>query len=115
MPALKELRFLGGSLQALRAFPAEPRQEAGFQLDKLQRGEQPDDCKPMSTIGKGVEELRVWTREGTHRVVYVARFADAVYVLHAFQKKTQATPRAALALARQRHAELLRHRRSIAS
>ena len=43
MPALKELRFLGGSLQALRAFPAEPRQEAGFQLDKLQRGEQPDD------------------------------------------------------------------------
>lgn len=112
---LKELRFLGNSLAALRAFPSRPRQDAGFQLDKLQRGGRPDDYKPMPAIGKGVEELRTWTQEGTYRVVYVARFADAVYVLHAFQKKSQATPRVALELARQRYAELLRLRKSSVS
>lgn len=112
MPTSRELRFLGNSLDALRAFPAGPRQDAGFQLDKLQRGEQRDDFRSMPAIGKGAEELRIWTQEGTYRVVYVARFADAVYVLHAFQKKSRATRRTALELARQRYAELLRHRRS---
>lgn len=66
----------------------------------------------MPTIGKGAEELRIWTREGTFRVVYVARFADGVYVLHAFQKKTEVTLRAALDLARQRYAEMLQERKS---
>lgn len=115
MPTSKELRFLGNSLDALRAFPAGPRQDAGFQLDKLQRGERPDDFKAMPAIGKGAEEIRIWTQEGTYRVLYVARFADAVYVLHAFQKKLRATPRTALELARQRYAELLRYRRQNAS
>lgn len=66
----------------------------------------------MPTIGKGAGEIRIWTQEGTYRVLYVARFADAVYVLHAFHKKSRDTPRTALELARQRYAELLRHRRS---
>ena len=71
--------------------------------------------KPMPTIGKGAEELRIRTREGTFRVLYVARFADAVYVLHAFPKKTQATPRAAVELAQQRYAEMLLLRKSRSS
>ena len=64
-----------------------------YQLDKLQRGQKPDDFKPMPVVGKGVEEIRVWDDSGTYRVVYTARLADAVYVLHSFHKKTQLTPR----------------------
>ena len=104
---LKKLRFLGNSHKCLQDFPAEVRREAGFQLDKVQRGEQPDDFKPMPVIGKGVEEIRLWDPSGTYRVIYAARFAEAVYVLHAFQKKTQATSGRNIALARQRFIQLL--------
>ena len=83
-------------------------QDAGYQLDKVQRGQQPDDFKPMPTIGKGVEELRVWDDSGTYRVIYTARLADAVYVLHAFQKKTQATSKRDIELAKSRYTELTR-------
>ena len=64
-------------------------QDAGFQLDKVQRGEEPDDSKPMPSIGAGVKEIRIWDETGTFRVIYLARLADAVYVLHCFQKKAQ--------------------------
>jgi phage-related protein len=88
---MKPLKFLGNSLKALRDFPDDAMQDAGYQLDEVQRGKQPDDFKPMPSIGKGVEEIRIWDNAGTFRVVYTARLADAVYVLHAFQKKTEAT------------------------
>lgn len=104
---MKLLRFLGDSLKSLREFPEDARHDAGYQLDKVQRGEQPDDFKPMPSIGKGVEELRVWDDSGTYRVIYTARLADAVYVLHAFQKKTQATARRDVELARKRYTDLL--------
>ena len=78
----------------------------GYQLDKVQRGDQPDDFKPMSGIGKGVEEIRVSEPSGAYRVVYVARRVEAVYVLQAFQKKTQATPKKDLEAARQRFGQL---------
>lgn len=103
---MKPLRFLGDSLKALRAFPDEARQDAGFQLDRVQRGEQPDDFKAMPSIGPGVEELRVWDPAGTYRVVYTARLDDAVYVLHAFQKRTRATSREDVALARKRFRDI---------
>lgn len=74
----------------------------------MQRGDQPDDFKPMPGIGKGVEELRVWDDSGTYRVIYTARLADAVYVLHAFQKKTQATAKRDVELARKRYSDLMR-------
>lgn len=61
----------------------------------------------MPTIGKGVEEIRVWDESGTYRVIYTARLANAVYVLHLFQKKTQATAKRDLEIARVRFAELL--------
>jgi len=87
----KPLRLLGDSLKSLREFPEDARQDAGYQLDSVQRGKQPDDFKPIPGIGKGVEEIRIWDDSGTYRVIYTARLSDAVYVLHAFQKKTQAT------------------------
>jgi len=103
---MKPLRFLGDSLKRLREFPGDARQDAGYQLDRVQRGEQPTDFKPMATIGKGVEELRIRDESGIYRVIYTARAADAVYVLHAFQKKTQATTKRDIEVARTRYAEL---------
>lgn len=100
------MRFLGDSSKRLRAFPADARQDAGYQLDGVQRGEQPADFKPMPSVGPGVEELRVWDDRGTFRVIYTARRPEAIYVLHAFQKKTQATAKADIALARRRFVQL---------
>lgn len=105
---MKLLRFLGDSLKSLREFPEDARHDAGYQLDKVQRGEQPDDFKPMPSIGKGVEKPRVWDDSGTYRVIYTARLADAVYVLHAFQKKTQATAKRDVELVRKRYTDLMR-------
>ena len=105
---MKPLCFLGDSLKRLRAFPIDARNDAGYQLHKVQQGALPDDFKPMPAIGAGVEEIRVWESMGTYRVIYTARMANAVYVLHAFQKKTQTTSKADIALARIRYAELQR-------
>ena len=103
---VKPVLFIGDSLNSLREFPRNARNDAGRQLRKVQRGEAADDFKPMPSIGKGVEEIRVWDDSGTYRVIYTARLADAVYVLHAFQKKTQATSKQDIALAKQRFAKL---------
>ncbi len=107
---MKPVRFLGDSLERLREFPEDARNNAGYQLEQVQRGKQPDDFKPMPSIGKGVEEIRVLDDSGIYRVIYTARFADAVYVLHAFQKKTQATSKRDIATARERFAQLRRER-----
>ena len=107
---MKPITFLGSSLKALRAFPDAARQDAGFQLDLVQRGQQPDDFKPVPAVGTGVEELRVWCEQGTFRVVYLARLADAVYVLHAFQKKTQTAAKADIEIAAHRYRELMKGR-----
>jgi phage-related protein len=104
---MKKIQFLGDSLKNLREFPEDAKHDVGYQLDKVQRGEQPDDFKPMPTIGKGVEEIRVRDDSGIYRVIYTARLADAVYVLHAFQKKTQTTAKRDIALASKRYAELM--------
>ena len=103
---MKSIRFLGDSLKRLREFPDDARQDAGYQLDKIQRGEKPDDFKPMPSIGQGVEEIRVWDEAGTFRVIYTARIVDTVVVLHAFQKKTQTTSKRDIELARARWSHL---------
>ena len=103
---MKPITFLGDSLEALRAFPPEARRESGFQLDRVQRGLTPENWKPMKTIGPGVTEIRVRAGVGAFRVLYVAMFPEAVYVLHAFQKKTQRTARADLSLATTRYKAL---------
>jgi phage-related protein len=103
---MKFIHFLGDSLKRLREFPDEARQDAGYQLDKVQHGELPDDFKPMPSIGKGVEEIRILDDSGTYRVIYTARLIDAVYVLHVFQKKSQATPKRDMEIARKRYTDL---------
>lgn len=105
---MKPIRFLGDSLKLLRDFPEDTRQDVGYQLDLVQRGQQPDDFKPMPAIGKGVEELRVWDESGTYRVIYTARLGSAVYVLHVFQKKMQATSRRDMDIAKTRYAGLMK-------
>ena len=99
---MKPIAFLGGSLDDLRGFPADARREAGYQLDRVQRGLDPDDWRPMPSIGAGVREIRVRERAGAFRVIYVATFADVVYVLHAFQKKTRQTAKRDVDLAASR-------------
>ena len=105
---MKPVWFAGDSLKCIREFPSSARVDAGRQLEKVQNGKAPNDFKPMPTIGKGVEELRIRDESGAYRVIYTARFAEAVYVLHAFQKKSQSTSRRDLDLARQRLRQLMR-------
>ena len=107
---MKPVTFLGDSLEALRAFPHGARREAGLQLDRVQRRLMPDNWKPMKTIGPGVNEIRVRDEGGAFRVLYIATFPEAVYVLHAFQKKTQNTAKADLNLATTRYKALRKER-----
>ena len=88
---MKRIAFLGDSLSRLRDFPDDARSQAGHQLSEVQDGRDPDDWKPMKTIGPGVREIRVREASGAFRVIYLATLADVVLVLHAFQKKTETT------------------------
>ena len=108
--SIKPVRFLGDSLKRLRAFPAGARHDVGYQIWRVQLGEPAEDFKPMPAIGPGVEEIRVRDASGAYRVIYTARLADAVYVLHVFQKTTRATSRADMELAAQRFKVLVRAR-----
>ncbi len=104
---MKPVDFCGDSLDALRAFPESAKREAGYQIDKVQHGQEPDDWKPMASIGAGVKEIRVWDDAGTFRVIYLAKLTDAVFVLHCFQKKTEQTSEKDIRLARKRFKELM--------
>jgi phage-related protein len=108
MPNYKFVEFRGNALDDLRAFPLLAKREAGYQLDKVQNGLEPNDWKPMSTIGRGVKEIRIRDAAGAFRIIYIAKFADAVYVLHCFQKKTEKTSQADLDLASKRYHYLLK-------
>ena len=99
---MQPLEFLGDSLQRLREFPEGARKEAGVQLHKVQLGLEPSDWKPMARVGAGVREIRIRDEAGAFRVFYVARIGDAIFVLHAFQKKTQRTAKKDLDLAASR-------------
>ena len=104
---MKKLSFLGSSLEDLREFPKLVKSEAGYQLEKVQSGFEPDDFKPMPTVGKGVWEIRIKDEAGQFRVIYIAKLKEAVYVLHCFQKKTQKTSQKDLELSNKRLRELL--------
>ena len=109
---MKQLSFYAGSRKDFLAFPAAIISRAGFQLDRVQRGLDPDDWKPMTTIGSGVKEVRLRDDAGAYRVIYVATFAETVFVLHAFQKKTQRTAKRDIDLAAERFKELTRSLKS---
>jgi len=106
----KPLEWVGTTREDLRRFPEAARREAGYQLRRVQRGSDPTDWRPMTTVGAGVQEIRVHTgRE--HRVFYVAKFEEAVYVLHAFEKRTRQTRQVDIDLAKRRLAMVLASRR----
>jgi phage-related protein len=107
--AEKPLCWLGSSLDDVRAFPRDARREAGYELGRVQQGLMPTDWRPMAAVGLGAYEIRIHTRL-EHRVFYVAKFEEAIYVLHAFEKRTRRTPQAEIALAKKRLAELLARR-----
>ena len=109
---MKRVVWLGDSLEAMAAFPADARRIGGFQLWLVQRGQEPRDWKPMPSVGLGVNEIRIHTGV-EHRVVYIAKFQEAVYVLHAFEKRTRRTPKDAIDLARNRLRELVAGRRAV--
>jgi len=100
---VKEIRFLGSSRQEISQFPPPVRSRAGHELYLIQLGEDPGDFKPMPTVGKGVCEIRIRDQTGAFRVLYVAKFVSCIYVLHAFQKKTQKTAQQALRVATRRY------------
>jgi phage-related protein len=100
---MKPVRFLGSARDDLVAFPESARREAGYELFMVQVGREPKDFKRLPSVGAGAYELRVRDDSGAFRVVYVAKFEEAVYVLHAFQKKTRKTPQGDIDLAAARY------------
>ena|ERR1700749_622586 len=105
---MKLVKFLGDSLERIRAFPEQARNEAGQQIYRVQIGLEPRDWKPLKTVGPGVREIRVRDENGAYRVIYLTNIGGVVYVLHAFQKKTQTTSSRDLELAAKRYAEISR-------
>jgi phage-related protein len=110
----KPIEWIGTAKEDLIDFPDAARRQAGFELRAIQQGDFPSDFKPMSTVGKGVEEIRIRTDE-VYRIFYVARFEEAVYVLHSFQKKTQKTSQRDIELGQQRYKQMLQQREDSSS
>ncbi len=107
---MKRVQWLGDSLDRLRKFSREAMREAGHQLERVQAGKEPADSKPMPSVGLGVNEIRV-RAGGAFRVIYIAKFPEAVYVLHAFEKKSRKTAKQVVELARKRFRTLVQERR----
>lgn len=106
----KPLVWLDDSRKRVRDFPHVARQRAGFELWEVQQGNEPSDWKPMPSVGTGVREIRIHA-DGEFRVLYVARFEEAIYVLHAFAKKSRRTPKSDIDLANSRYRALVNERR----
>ena len=105
----KQIYWIGSALEELSNFPKEAKRKAGFQLRAIQRGQKPTDFKPMSAIGKGVEEIRIWTGDA-YRIFYVSKFEEAIYVLCVFQKKAQKTSKQDVELGQKRYRETVQFR-----
>ena len=105
---MKPVIWMGSSKADLKAFPAAVIDDMGHQLFLVQSGFEPDDWKPMTTVGTGVREIRVKDVTGVFRTVYLAMRPEAVYVLHCFQKKTPQTAQRDIDLARKRLQNVLR-------
>jgi len=110
LPANKPVRFMGSTLHAIKDFPSPAKTIAGQELRLVQQGAMPRDWKPMPSVGPGAIEIRIHEPH-EHRVIYVAKFPEAVYVLTAFEKKTQKTPPREIDKARKTYAEVLKERR----
>jgi phage-related protein len=104
---MKTVRFPGNLRKELQGFPEDVRLRIGHELYLVQTGEAPSDFKSMPEVGAGVFELRIRDDAGAFRVIYVAKFSAAIYVLHAFQKKSQRTSALDLELAIKRYRAIL--------
>ena len=108
---MKRIQWLGTSLNTVRDFPENVRKLVGQELRFVQTGSMPTDFKPMTTVGAGAYEIRV--RAGDqYRVIYVAKFAESVYVLHSFIKTTPKTSKPDLEIAKTQYATLLKERKT---
>ncbi|MCK6454895.1 MAG: type II toxin-antitoxin system RelE/ParE family toxin [Alphaproteobacteria bacterium] len=103
---MRRIIFLGDSRLRIRSFPEDARREVGHELQRVQLGLDPNDWKPLAVVGAGIRELRVRSADGAFRVMYLTRTEDAIYVLHAFQKKTQKTTQKDIALAVERFKQI---------
>jgi phage-related protein len=108
----KPIQWIGTSKNDLKSFPEDARRKAGLELRLVQQGKQPIDFKPMPIIGKGTEEIRIKTGDA-YRVFYVARFPEAVYILHAFGKKTQKTSKKDIELGQKRYQQMIKLREDL--
>jgi phage-related protein len=107
----KDIAWVGSSHEDLLGFPKAARKEAGFQLGRVQAGLEPVNWKPFDDVGAGTKEIRISDAQGIYRVMYVAKFEEAVYVLHCFQKKSQATLRQDKDIAAARYRAVLASRK----
>ena len=108
---MKPLHFVSSSREDMKELPESARETAGHQLFKVLQGKEPDDWKPLPTVGVGVQEVRVWDESGTYRMLYVAKFEEAVYLLHVFEKRSQKTAKGDVQLAKSRYTDLLKWRK----
>jgi phage-related protein len=109
----RQIRWVGSAYGDLLGFPKDVRKEAGFQLGKVQVGLEPADWKPFDAVGAGTREIRIRDESGAYRVMYVAKFEEAIYVLHCFQKKTQSTGKQDRAIAAARYRAVTRARKEM--
>jgi phage-related protein len=107
---MKQITWLGSTHQTVKGYTVKVKQEIGYNLDKVQRGLTPHDWKPMPSVGHGVKEIRIH-EENEYRILYVAKFAESIYVLHAFIKKSEQTLKREIDLAKHRYIEMLTMRR----
>ena len=108
----KPIYWVGSSLKDLMVLPDEVKREAGYQLHRVQNGYDPEDWKPFQTVGAGVKEIRISEDGGAFRVMYVAKFAEKIYVLHSFQKKTQKTSPKDINIAKTRYRAIVNEEKS---
>ena len=109
----KPIDWRGSSLDDLREFPEVARRQAGFELRKLQRGEMPDDWRPFPEVGPGTNEIRIDCADGWFRVMYIAKFEEAIYVLHSFQKGSRKTSRGDVEIAKTRYRTVIAERKAL--
>lgn len=108
---IKEIEWRGSSLKDLRNFPVDARKNAGYELEQAQHGLHPHVWKAINDWGQGVIEIKIGAEAGAFRVVYVAKFDDALYVLHCFQKKDQRTQPKDVDIIKTRYADVVNERR----
>jgi phage-related protein len=107
----KNLEAIGDSIEVIRGFPQSVKEDIGFQLHLVQIGETPTDFRPMPEIGAGTYEVRVREPSGWYRAFDVTKFEEAIYLLHAFEKKTNTTSKKDKDIGKTRYRDMVQRRK----